>query len=401
MRLIQLLLFCLLFGSGAQADKRAFIVGVGEYEHLSDLRKTVGDALGYQELFEGLGFEVTLLKDPNRREFNRAFGAFIESVEEDDEVVFVFSGHGWSDGAENYLIMADAPAGGSVDELRDESRALSNRVLAPLNAKSPRLMLGIIDACRENPFDMGTRGFAPIGMMPVQAPEGMMLMFAAGDRQLALDRLGQDDEASYSVFTRTLLPLLRETDRPLQEIARDVKDDVRDLARSINHDQRPAYYDELLGDYCLSGQCRTSTTDPAQSLWEEIQDSENLTEIEAFVSKYPDSTYAAQAARQLANMKTDFSPLVGWWWSTPVSEFTVELFVDSSGSFEFFFYGDGLEESEPEPPQSFQARQVGTRIWALETESKIPTQMSLIGSDKLMFRDEVRGDLILDRGRAP
>jgi uncharacterized caspase-like protein len=270
MRSFVLFLIALIFAAPVSAEKRAFIVGIGEYEELTDLRKTIGDAIGDEELFgDDLGYSVTKLTNPDQITFVEAFGNFLETVQEDDEVIFVFSGHGWTDNAENYLVMSDAPREASEFALKSRTIPLRSMVLSELQRRNPKLVLAIIDACRENPFDGLTRGLTRVGLVPVQAPEGMLLLFAAGDGQLALDRLSATDQSQYSVFTRTLLPLLRQTDRPLQEIAREVKDGVRDLAMTVQHEQRPAYYDELMGDYCLSGACASGNpeSDPELLSW--------------------------------------------------------------------------------------------------------------------------------------
>lgn len=299
------LAFFLVFA--ATAEKRAFIVGVGEYQNLSDLQKTTGDADGYSDLFgDDLDFEVTKLINPTQLEFVGAFGSFLETVNAGDEIVFVFSGHGWTDNAENYLVMADAPLEASQFALKSQTVPLSTVVLSELKRKNPQLVLAIIDACRENPFDGMTRGLVPVGLVPVQAPEGMLLMFAAGDRQLALDRLSARDASPYSVFTRTLLPMLRDAERPLQDIARDVKDDVRDLAMTIQHDQRPAYYDELLGDYCLSGKCipRLSEDDPEMQLWISASTAvaqDRCAGLIEYVRAYPDGAYSVDANQMITD----------------------------------------------------------------------------------------------------
>jgi hypothetical protein len=60
-----------------------------------------------------------------------------------------------------------------------------------------------------------------------------------------------------SVYTRTLLPRLKEAGR-ITDIARDVRREVRELAASVGHVQTPAYYDEVVGDFCPAG-CEAKT----------------------------------------------------------------------------------------------------------------------------------------------
>ncbi len=73
-------------------------------------------------------------------------------------------------------------------------------------------------------------------------------MYSAGQGQVALDRLNDADPESNSVFTRTFVPLLSEG-LSLPELARETRRRVNDLAATVGHNQTPAYYDEVLGDF--------------------------------------------------------------------------------------------------------------------------------------------------------
>ncbi len=76
--------------------------------------------------------------------------------------------------------------------------------------------------------------------------------FSAGFGQTAADRLNDNDREPTSVYTRTLLNKISVEGKPITDLAREVREDVEALAATVNHEQRPAYYDEL------SGPCSTS-----------------------------------------------------------------------------------------------------------------------------------------------
>jgi hypothetical protein len=68
-------------------------------------------------------------------------------------------------------------------------------------------------------------------------------MYSAGAGESALDRLpGNDPDAVNSIFTRRLVPLLGTKGLALHEMARQVRSDVIELAATVPHEQRPAYY---------------------------------------------------------------------------------------------------------------------------------------------------------------
>jgi len=91
------------------------------------------------------------------------------------------------------------------------------------------------------------------GLANVPESAGIFVMYSAASNTNALDRLSYNDKAKYSVFTRTLLPLIGRTDLSIQELSNELKNQVWKLAQSAKRMQRPAYYDGLLGRFSLPG----------------------------------------------------------------------------------------------------------------------------------------------------
>ncbi len=315
--ILRLLALVLMLTAAAEAQtKRAFIVGVADYVELTDLHKTIGDAEGYRGFFEGeLGYVTSFLTDPTETEFLDAFDAFKQSISPGDEVVFIFSGHGWSDGAENYLALKDAPRNASESTIKRSTVPLATMVLADLEARKPSLVFAVIDACRDNPFDTLTRDYGR-GLVPVQQRKGTMVVFAAGARQKALDRLSDDDASGYSVFTRVLLPRLRNTSRPLVDIVDETRDEVERLAATVGNPQRPAVYSDVSRRFCFEGECAPRTRNAELDALSRIQNCESAND---FLSTYPDSPFRATAETaalalcegETAPISTEFQRLLG------------------------------------------------------------------------------------------
>ncbi len=305
------MLFLLAPALAEAQQRRAFIVGVQDYAELEKLTRTVEDANGYASVFgKDLGYTVTPLSGaPKRSDFNRAFGAFLESIRPGDEVVFVFSGHGWSDGAENYLALADARKNASEFELKEETVALSRSVLQQIKARNPSVVVAIIDACRDNPFASLTKSGFEKGLVRTETQEGMLVVYAAGERQKALDRLGPTDKASYSVFTRILLPKLRNGARPLMQSLDETREEVERLAGSISHRQRPAVYSDVSLKFCLSGQCAVAAPPPPDAetqAWLGINPGQDRTALcaayQAHERTYPNGKFVASARALSASL---------------------------------------------------------------------------------------------------
>jgi tetratricopeptide (TPR) repeat protein len=132
-------------------------------------------------------------------------------------------------------------------------------LLDQVRDRHPQVGLYILDACRDNPcVDGKGRGIGGTrGLARVEPPSGTFIMFSAGAKESALDRLSDDDPNQNSVYTRTLLPRLKASGR-ITDIARDVRREVHELAASVAHVQTPAYYDEVVGDFCPAG-CEAKT----------------------------------------------------------------------------------------------------------------------------------------------
>lgn len=235
--------------------RHALVIGIDDYAHVTPLQKARNDARAMSQVLLAAGFDAHLLLDPDRRTLLSAFAAFIERLRPGDEAFFYFAGHGVEVGGRNVLLAADIRALSPSEVLLLDSEGLRvDRVLSALQARGARTSVLIIDACRNNPFprdSLGRSAGSSQGLVPVQPPEGAMVVFSAGTGQEALDRLSDDDSDPNSVFTRRLLPLLTTPDLPLHEAARRLRNEVEDLALSINHRQRPAIYDEMRGDFIL------------------------------------------------------------------------------------------------------------------------------------------------------
>ena len=239
----------------ALAERHALVIGNDAYESLPVLQKARNDAQAVAAALEGLGFEVTLLTDAGRRAMTRGISDVAGRLRPGDEVLFYFAGHGVEVGGRNYLLPADAPAAKPGDEafLTAESVAADD-VLYTFKERGAAVTVLILDACRDNPFPReGTRSAGSArGLAPIAAPEGSFILFSAGAGQSALDGLGAGDANPNSVFTRVLLPLMGRADLTLPEMARLARGEVEAQAATVNHKQRPAYYDELTGDYALA-----------------------------------------------------------------------------------------------------------------------------------------------------
>ena len=264
---LAVLFFVALSLSPAQAEKRlALVIGINDYREVPKLEKAVGDADAVGDKLASLGFQVTKAFNPDRRTLNLALANLYSAIEPGDTVLVQYSGHGVEIDGQNYLLPADIPApqSGQIDLLKSEALSLSSLV-DTLGAKGAGIRILIVDACRDNPFvASGKRSLGSTrGLAAVEPPKGTFIMYSAGAGQSALDRLDDKDSSATSVYTRVLLSRFDTPGLALRDLAANVREDVDRLSKSVGHEQRPAYYDDLPGEFSFVPQAISATPDAA------------------------------------------------------------------------------------------------------------------------------------------
>ena len=254
------------FAATARAEKRvALLVGNNTYQNVPRLQTAVNDARSVGTTLRGLGFSVILAENQSRRAMSEALLAFDKAIEPGDIALFFFAGHGFEIRGQNYLLPTDIPeVREGQEELIRDSAFPADRIIDRLQARGARTAVLVLDACRNNPFERsGGRGLKGSGGLAAMTPaEGVFIMFSAGAKQTALDRLSNTDRASNSVFTRNLIHRLAEPDLTLVQIAKRLQIEVKQLAASVGRDQTPAYYDQVVGEIVLNSSGHTTPAGP-------------------------------------------------------------------------------------------------------------------------------------------
>jgi hypothetical protein len=229
------------------ARRLALVIGNDSYKSVAKLENAREDARTIASNLNSVGYQVTLKLDLNEKEMKSALRNFASQVQGGDEVMFFFAGHGVQLGSANYLLPTDI-VGDSEAQIRDEAIQLQ-RVLDDMSEKKAKFTLAMIDACRDNPFKSAGRAIGGRGLAPTTAATGQMVIFSAGTGQQALDRLNASDKSKNGLFTRVFVQEMQKPNLSIDRVVKNVRNQVADLAKSVGHEQVPAIYDQVLGDF--------------------------------------------------------------------------------------------------------------------------------------------------------
>lgn len=299
--LISVGLLSLLHIGQAEAARYALLIGNDSYQDVPGLKNARADADLMAQALKKAGYNTTVVKDRNLKQMKDDVRAFKAHVKGGDEVVFYYSGHGVQIDAMNYLLPIDV-RGDSEDQVRDDGLALS-RVLDDIRQQKPALTLAVVDACRDNPFKGLGRAIGGRGLTGVGGANGQMVIYSAGEGQQALDSLSQSDPVKNGLFTRVFVKEMERPGVPVDQVARKVRSEVNRLAQSVNHEQVPAIYDQVIGQFYFYAR-NDAEVDPVElEFWKSVRNSYDLGELKAYVEKYPNGQFTGLAQARIKNIE--------------------------------------------------------------------------------------------------
>ena len=177
-------------------------------------------------------------------------------------------------GGVNYLIPSDVPAVTEGAEARVRGASMAEPdLIAELQARSVRVALLVIDACRDNPFPRAagrsignTRGLAD-----AKPARGIFTLYSAGIGQTALIVSAATTPPTIRCSREIFAEQMKRPDLHLGDLAVEVRERVAELALKATdergqpapHEQTPAYYDQTLGGRIyLAGQPGAGLVEP-------------------------------------------------------------------------------------------------------------------------------------------
>jgi tetratricopeptide (TPR) repeat protein len=235
----------------------ALVFGNSAYRKVPELANPKRDADVMARTLRAIGFDsVTIEIDDNREKMIAALRKFAGEADSADWAIVYYAGHGLEMGGVNYLIPVDAELKADRD-VQFETVPFDQVSTAIEGARKLKLVL--LDACRDNPFELAMRKTtAPDGVISastagakvgsrsisrglgeVKVSGASLVVFAAKQGQVALDGEGGDSPFAVAVVQRIATPGVE-----INKVFRLVRDDVMEATAGR---QEPYTYGSLPG----------------------------------------------------------------------------------------------------------------------------------------------------------
>jgi hypothetical protein len=306
--LLALLLIGLLaaWPIAAHAQRVALVVGNAAYTD-RPLRNPVNDAALMQTTLSNLGFQVSVLRNADRKALLAGLRDFEAKARNADVALFFYAGHGAQVGGSNYLIPLNAQINAEADVPDEAVDAAS--VLRRIEDARAKVGLVILDACRDNPYTGSTRSGAR-GLARMNVPTGTIVAYATAPGSTADDGTGR----SNGIYTEQLA-------RHLAQPGLDIKDvfdrTAQEVERITSGKQRPREEIGLRGRYVLKeggspqqvvARARVEPVTPLTieqietQDWEAAQRANSAAAYNGYLQKFPRGRYASVAKGAVARL---------------------------------------------------------------------------------------------------
>jgi len=284
----------------------ALVIGNSGYRHVDRLTNPANDARLIARTLQGAGF--TLVGDGpqldlDKPRFDHAVQAFGSALQGAEVALFYYSGHGMQVNGVNWLVPVDANPTAPRD--LDFEMVDASLVLRQMENSGTKLNMLILDACRNNPFAVrGVRGTAS-GLAEMQAPEGTVISYATQPGNVAGDGNGAD-----SPYTSALAAAIRQPGLDVFHVFNQVGLSVKQLTGGV---QQPWLASSpISGNFYFFNGPVTINPGPQASdeavFWQSVANSRNPGDLQAYLRRYPNGSFAELAQQRLAALTAPVAP---------------------------------------------------------------------------------------------
>ena len=259
-------------------NRVAIVVGNSNYDD-HELPSATTNARKMKKFLEKNGFYVYYGENLDKRNFVRLLRKFNKRLRPKDIGILYYSGHCVQTKGKNYLLPLDH---GILDESMIVRKSISlNSIYSSMNDSYNRLNIVVLDSSFEDPF--GTI-FTPKkqGLAPIKSAKAQVSFIS--NRSSAINN-------SFT-FTNDFLTLAQEKGLELTPMKRKLtalRQTHRQKTPQITIAKNQPFYFVL----------PNKIPSPDELAYSKIKDSSSKVELNKFINKYPKSSYAKKAKKQL------------------------------------------------------------------------------------------------------
>ncbi len=219
--------------------RHALVIGNAAYPKWP-LKNPLNDARAVSTALNGAGFLTTTATDLSLRALEQSVNGLIGKVKEGDLVLFYYAGHGLQIDGDNYLVTVDFDAKDEVDAKYASYSA--TRIQERLERAGARVVILVLDACRNNPFQ-ATRSLGN-GLAAMGTGKGSFIAFATAPGKTADD----NPRGANGLFTSHLVEALGQPGLTLDQVFNRVRERVYQESQGR---QVPWSVSSVIGDVYL------------------------------------------------------------------------------------------------------------------------------------------------------
>lgn len=276
----------------AQPPRVALVIANGAYPDGAVVQAPEQGRAAAAALREG-GFEVIAVENGARPQLRQAIADFGGKLRPGAQAVVFYSGHVVHQRDRNFLVpISSSPVEDAVD---------LDEVIDPLIIAKPSSALVLIDASRDNPWQLRGKG-----LRAVEPLETIAVMFSATPGKTVADsgpRANRAVEEWLKAIRTPGLDMTAAIARTREAVARTSRRDQQVWLSSeppkglvVTPVSRPMAVAQANRAVILPPNSSSATPDAYEiSFWESIRDSQNAREYRAYLDAYPNGRFAALA----------------------------------------------------------------------------------------------------------
>ena len=314
-----MLLLVVVAVPASASERVALVIGNGAYDHAPPLHVAMNDAADVGAALGRLGFAVTGVDNADQGEVRRALREFAAAASSAQTAIMFYTGHAITLGEQSFLVPVDARL---LSDQDIEFEAVPLKLVERAVSRASGVRLIILDAPQQSPFASTMQlneATAQIrqGLVGIRPSEGTLVVYSAREGTETVDGEGRN-----SVYSGALLRYLEEPGLSVEQLFGTVREAV--LAATGGR-QAPSVYGSLSDESANlvatpahpseAPAAVTSAEDAGgaeeltaeklaaeREFWTSVKDSNDPAELQSYLERYPNGTYAALARIRLARL---------------------------------------------------------------------------------------------------